>query len=372
MRRVLVVSIVFLLALGAQARQLAPLDVEHDFQLLRPTVFNSEAYRLWAETHKFGGWRETGGEGAREVIIQEKGGYALHTASIVRSGATWIWTGSADFDSKEVLKSRDNALLKAREVTKLPFESLVVQPYVVSVNAADGPRFSLGWEVSGRFSRLAPHLIIDEAGGVINVQPSNPNVDGGGCGAAFDDELSEDVLHHLSIFRAAALAAAGNAINTDDVARAVAQMLSLNMQPNSGGGRQEQTWPDTAIVNAKGVMEGVCDEYAVMAVTFLRALGIRASLKFATITRNNESFSHAFVEYRSTNGLAKHLDAMFGVVDDKARYRSSGERVTVCDADRPDDARHSSVLDPIDGFLDPNTDFCLTGFSARPGYSFNP
>jgi hypothetical protein len=114
----------------------------------------------------------------------------------------------------------------------------------------------------------------------------------------------------------------------------------------------------------------------VVAVTYLRALGIPARLKLLSWNDHGKADAHEALEYFD-GATWRHLDSLWGF-NSPGVYRARGMTdVLVMDADQPADSRFTGdsygapdVLD--DGKLHPYSDLVLTPEypgSARPGYS---
>lgn len=139
------------------------------------------------------------------------------------------------------------------------------------------------------------------------------------------------------------------------------------------------TWSDNLVITQNG-WRGICDEWAVVQITLLRALGIPAVMKFLIWqpSGGGDPVGHACVEW-SDNGVWRHMDALWDAFDNRARYRSSGaQNVTIMDATYPLDSRYGGlawgVLDvPGDQKFYPYGDYIINPAypgNQRPGYSF--
>jgi transglutaminase-like putative cysteine protease len=130
---------------------------------------------------------------------------------------------------------------------------------------------------------------------------------------------------------------------------------------------------------------GICDEKAVVLVSYLRAIDIPARMKILRWTRAKKEWAHAVVECL-VNGNIVYLDPTFGKINEPAFYRTAvvdGELPTnlrVVDVDSPDDSRSIAPVngavddsDSTDGRLSTWDDFCYTpnvdGDPARAPYT---
>ena len=125
--------------------------------------------------------------------------------------------------------------------------------------------------------------------------------------------------------------------------------------------------------------KGVCDEWAIAEISYLRSVSIPARVKWLIWTEpTGEVVGHAVLEY-SDGGTWRHMDALWNAFNNPSRYRQSGAKnVTVMDADYPVDSRYSGDAWGVkdvngDNKLHPYQDFILSpGYpgNARPGYSY--
>jgi transglutaminase-like putative cysteine protease len=138
----------------------------------------------------------------------------------------------------------------------------------------------------------------------------------------------------------------------------------------------EFTWRDTLVRDRNG-RRGVCDEYAVVQVSYLRSIRVPARLKHLTWMRNGKLDVHTCVEFMD-QGRWFHMDGLWNTFNNPGIYRARGaSNVRVMDADYPLDSRStrssSGKPDPTgDGLLDPYLDFIISPAypgNARPGYS---
>ncbi|GGK79247.1 transglutaminase-like domain-containing protein [Rufibacter glacialis] len=190
------------------------------------------------------------------------------------------------------------------------------------------------------------------------------------------DWLEENECHHVTTWSSLARQMAGTASTTAD--RAFAIWVSVRQRMVYDGNItniSEFTCSDNLTINQNG-WRGICDEWAVVQITLLRALGIPATLKF--LIWNNGDVGHACLEWND-NGNWRHMDALWNAFDDRAIYRKNGAlNVTVMDGTSPRDSRYGGlawgVLDvPGDQRFYPYGDFIINPTypgNQRPGYSY--
>lgn len=195
------------------------------------------------------------------------------------------------------------------------------------------------------------------------------------------DDLDSNELHHLDLMKAEAVAWTKDATSISDMAKQIwIKVMSLWSYNDKIEKIVAFTHSDRLSRDVYG-RKGVCDEFAVCQVSYLRAVGIPARIKWLTWTKSdNTPAAHACVEYQvGIHWL--HMDALWHAFNNPAEYRQSGgaQNVKVMDADYPLDSRSSS---PQYGYPDPAGDEMLGSYTdfilnpsypgeARPGYSYD-
>jgi transglutaminase-like putative cysteine protease len=192
------------------------------------------------------------------------------------------------------------------------------------------------------------------------------------------DDMADNEVHHLTMFRAEASGWIVGATSVQDkVRRVFDRVQQLYRYDATIQHIAEFTWADNLVRDING-RRGICDEWAVVEISYLRSIGIPARLKFLVWRENGNDEAHAALEY-SDGGTWRQLDALWNAFNDPGIYRRNGATsVTVMDADDPLDSRSTTpawgVPDPTgDGKLYPYGDFVLRPDypgNARPGYSY--
>lgn len=190
------------------------------------------------------------------------------------------------------------------------------------------------------------------------------------------DELEENELHHLNKYRALAVQWTRGANTARDKAFRIWMNTRAKMVYDSGVTNiSDFIWSDELIIDQLG-WRGICDEWAVIQATMLRAVGIPAVVKFLLWPPN---VGHACVEWHD-GSTWRHLDALWSAFDLKSVYRDRGARdVTVMDASFPRDNRSTGPV--FGGVPDPTGDLKLYYWGdyiispnypgqPRPGYSY--
>ncbi|WP_448612149.1 transglutaminase-like domain-containing protein [Geodermatophilus sp. URMC 60] len=204
-------------------------------------------------------------------------------------------------------------------------------------------------------------------------------------GAAGPDWLESNECHHLLEWRDTALQIVGPATSTFDRAFEIFASIGQVMTYNGAiFGISEFTWSDNLAIRQNN-WSGICDEWAVVQVTMLRALGIPAVIKWLVWLNpgTSKAEAHGVVEWLDdgspTSPTWRHMDALWGAFDYRARYRNAGmTQVTVMDASYPLDSRYSGDAWGLPDILGdqkfhPYVDFLINPSypgNARAGYSY--
>lgn len=197
------------------------------------------------------------------------------------------------------------------------------------------------------------------------------------AGPIEDDSLAANELHHPSAFAEEARRVVGNAPTVSAQANAIYVYL-LNRYRYDGNIEEISclTWSDELVRDVLG-RRGICDELAVVAVTYLRALGIRATIKILTWkSREGKPVAHECIEYQDGDTW-KHMDLTYRVLHKPSIYRErdGATSVSVRSATNPRDESSRTpsfgCRDPDgDQRLQPYRDFELGAPRTVSGYSY--
>lgn len=322
--------------------------------------------------------------------------------------STWYDTGYADADSRVVVTSADETsawaaleespteraviesggdrlIPPARLLASVPVDLLALPPKEAAIRAAlsdakadrsalacarprvvfvDGKAAKVDWEIELRDAGEGRH---------------DTGTDRRRLAAPMADDLADNELHSTWQFRQEAEQWTQGPLTIVEKARRIGAMVARTYAYDSGIRHiSEFTWRDTLVRDTNG-RRGICDEYAVVQISYLRSIGIPARMKFLIWQDGaGKGVGHACVEFRDQTAW-HHLDGLWNTFQNPARYRQSGARnVTVMDADYPLDGRSDQpawgVPDPRgDGRLYPYGDFIVSPAypgNGRPGYSF--
>jgi hypothetical protein len=206
------------------------------------------------------------------------------------------------------------------------------------------------------------------------------------CDADTDSSL-ENELHHFQVMKLQAdtWVTGIDPANVEERAKAIsAQVYAFfdyrgNSQERNAftlGDSSLVLWKNAATLKLAETPYGICDEAAVIAITALRSIGIRARMKIvlwddaAGILRR----AHACVEFEKSPNVWMHLDPTYGNINRPDYYRTDlkQKNITVADADCPSVARLGLPDTDGDLLLNPFKDLVLAPSRqgvARPGYS---
>jgi len=355
-----------------------------------PELATSNDFQSWLRKNGGEFWHETmaSDDGHVNIVVQSLDRSQLYAARVKRHTGVEVSNFSsdvvrtADFDlGRDGLTSRRAVLRLASEVTVAEEGVQTVRP-VVDFDE-DPPRLS--WEVevvrsdSLETFAVSPQSEVNRLAAValssfvpLTLQHLGPlNFPG-------NDWLADNELHHPSALREEAMSIAQGATTVFEKAIKVCVHVRDEYTYDSTIRHIGNfTWADL-LVRFQLSRRGICDELAVVQVSFLRALGIPAALKFLRFTFGGEVAAHACLEFLD-NGRWVHMDAYNRVMDQPNIYRSLGwKNITVMDASFPRDNRSTDpawgVTDITgDGKLNSYDDFILSPTfpgERRPGYSY--
>lgn len=182
-----------------------------------------------------------------------------------------------------------------------------------------------------------------------------------------NEALATNEIHHPEAWRALAEEWTKDAVTVHEKAfRIWANVKEKMAYDGTVLGFLRWVWSDKHVIDGF-LWTGVCDEWAVVQVSFLRALGIPAVLKWITFIYQKQPLTHAVVEYFDGQRW-EHMDALWGAIHQRSYYRGRGcSNVLVMDVCCPT-TNGSGRCDPFSEFqLNP-----APPGEERPGYSFAP
>lgn len=352
-----------------------------DLRARHPAVASSETFTTWLKQYGISRWHETFPDKELVTVVVQ----ALKEPNLFAAQLKIPGDGSRrnekmvqalSIDPKE--NNRSNALRAANETIRKDVQQAIhaIRPVVKFLS---GSKYELRWEIELASTDGVEIFEFDAKG----IRPGAkakralrtiPRV----APAAIPDDLSSNELHHPADFLAEATEWTKGATSVQDKAKRIFENMRKNYRYDSTIVDIDHfTWSDLLVRDTNG-RAGICDEWAVVQVTYLRALKIPARLKLILWKEAGVPKAHSALEY-SDGGKWLHLDSLWDAFNDPAVYRVRGNAtdVTVLDADEPLDSR--STVDawgspdlPGDGKLHPYYDFKLAPNipgNARPGYS---
>ena len=349
-----------------------------------PEIVASDTFSIWTDDHSFHRWHETAPDDNDNVnvIVQSAGGLSVYAAQLARSSngdnISHELNRQAMFSSEEVFAPLNSI---ASRISNLGISALVaIRPSVdFSVERA-----TLSWELEYTVKTSSGIVLQTHhsgSGQSADVAMPEPNT------AVARPKLANDCLasnecHDLARWRETARRFAKGAVSVEQKARKVFYATRRHMRYDGTIRHIEEFTHSDVLTIEKHKWGGVCDEWAVVQITLLRALGIAATLKLITgLFPDNGTLTpstHACVEWRQGSRWC-HMDALWKAFDDRTIYRAQGvTNIKVMDASAPLDRRSSKdawgVKDVTgDQKFHPYEDFVIAPRypgRARPGYSY--
>ena len=372
----------------------------HHYHLLGryPEVAQSDTFIDWEANHHHERWHETrpNDKGELDVVVQSDDGTSVYSAKLQR-------TAPKDATKQELVHQliREHVFSPGDMVTspKLLLASMIAEeskqePEIVAIRpivdlAIKSPTFE--WQIetyehpstkSCKFDdnsdllqykiiKRVPHLLEEgKENGALRQEPN--------------DWLASDDCHHLTNWRSTAEEIIGDKSSAEDKAKEIFYAVREKMSYDGTIRHISKFTHSDNLVIGKYGWKGVCDEFAVVQITLLRAIDIPATLKFISgrFPRNGgrsyERSAHACVEWYDGKRW-RHMDALWNAFDNRARYREKGVRsVKLMDATHPRDRRSTA---PAWGAKDvtgdekfhPYRDFVVSPrypVERRPDYSY--
>ncbi|MCT2407500.1 transglutaminase-like domain-containing protein [Chryseobacterium antibioticum] len=346
-----------------------------------PEIARNEDFIQWNNVHGSQIWHETepDSEGIFDIVIQSPDKndiIAFHLKQIKSQNETGIKSEILEYKTFDLLNSKSNrlfSLIEANRIAKSKKNILAIRPKI------DWTQNEISWEIDLLENQTVEKYISNNNQLIkINTLKLPQKTIPSTTAPAYNDWLEENELHHLNKYRALALQWGSPAITVSDkVFRVFLKTKEKMLYDGNILHIGEFTWADNLVIDQLGY-RGICDEWAVIQITMLRALGIPSVLKFLTFNYNGKPAAHACVEWLD-NGTWKHLDALWDAYDNKSVYRQNGAtNVMVMDANSPKDNVYNGNAWGVpdvngDGKLYPYGDFIINPAypgNQRPGYSY--
>lgn len=346
-----------------------------------PEIVKNKSFQTWLKTHAVGPWYESVPVNSiSQVVIQDPHGENIFAARIKESNKSVLQTTTVNLVTYKATRMQTFS-----NFTKSNADKPIVALRPIVSFLADG-KINLLWEIdAGKKEKLEVfrtdgekfNKTYDKATKLpLNLKSTNL-IPPAAEPPPPPDETGDNELHHLAAFGLEAHGWIAGATTVEEKARRIFNRVNAAYTYNSTILHiSEFTWADYLTRDANG-RAGICDEWAVAEISYLRSVGIPARLKFLIWKMGAEIQGHAAVEYLD-GGTWKHMDALWRAFNNPAIYRQNGATsVTVMDADYPLDSRYTGSAWGIpdvsgDAKLYPYGDFIIAPAypgNSRPGYS---
>ena len=370
-----------------------PFDALTDLGRRHPELRADDSFRSF-DDGKIARWVERRDVTTREWVLHvyraDGAQFAAQLTAVVRGAQEVV--DKHVFTAQDVQTSRARVTNNLREKLGLP----VIEPRsAVAYGTKANGAWDLEWEV------VVPgtpdkRVRIDIKGNVIDLPDGGRGAALGEArgaataaaakaakAAAVDDDAADNDLHHPLIYKSRPSTVASQ--QEPEFFEKV--QLTLDAISNDvGAGNTDLnshvfTLADL-VTEQRQVAE--CDELAVLFVTYMRALGFKAHLRYITYTNNGIPGAHAFAEVKAPPPLNRwvHVDPMYKVVDVPSTYACS-EKKQLWEVGLPDDSKSSADVfadsdtaqaNPVhdvnnDGMFSPWNDFYLLNKIALGKYN---
>lgn len=380
LRSIFLLSFAMLAAALAPAAETVPLDLVADLTYLHKEVIDDPAFQQWRAArgaNAIGRWRETlPAGGFQYVIVQQSGPETSSDVFLMRvkiqPDGTKVPAGVAQLAATTVSSTYDAAV--SRLASSLGITSIKPAESMLSANPSvpSGPD-ALLWVLTTAGTSRRIFNVQPAIAGIAAVAPialPTPPL-AHACTPGVDDALSSNELHHPTdrAILDYVLSVVADPRDVHDSARRLCAAVHHDIAWGTPALADVFTDND---LRTREYGVGACDEKAVLLVTYLRAIGIPARVKFLRWKHpDGKELAHACAEYEA-KGVAYHIDPTRNIVDRPETYRevevdgAVPDHIHVVDVDWPDDSRLSDNISaqipdrPGDGRLNPWGDFCYS------------
>jgi transglutaminase-like putative cysteine protease len=339
---------------NAQQPQPPAPDFAADLRGRHPEIDVRPDYRGWFEGVRVGPWYETrmDADRRRTVVVQSEAGHKVFAAQVVMT-ATPTVQRTALVDLTALRQTRSEAIQMTAGRWATP--RLRAARPVVEFRPDGTWTFSWEFEVNTG-ARIETYRLQDKVLQLKSVRdpelrrmnPPAPRTAArtmtSAAATAADpiapDDLADNELHTLSLLAAEANGWTQGAATAQDKAFRIFRMVDDTYSYDATIAEiRNLTWADELTRDRNG-RAGICDELAVVAVTYLRAIGIPARLKLMRwIDATGNGDSHEALEYYEDTAW-RHMDIAFHTFNDPGIYRQNGlKQVMVMDVMQPLDSR---------------------------------
>lgn len=319
-----------------------------------PEVLKRPEYRKWLASNPVEGWRETPCVDERQQIIVI-GQDENHVLMIQIADCRRAMRGTVVWIVPQIVTGEDTkaAALQAFRNQHPPFAGspeLYAQPDA-TFDAQGVP--TLHWQVisDDGHQRIQVDYLHGEPGPARMFdlpERFRPPLMRAARVAPLDaEDLAKNGLHNLDAFRNEARKVDDPAKKIPARARRIYDLVHSTYRYNSSVPYTRNFILSDEITRDKNAREGVCGEFAVVTVSYLRAVGIAAHLVFLTWQEHGGPVSHAIAEFQDENGIWHAMDTLIAF-DEPGIYsgRYGVDEVLATLPSHPDDSRSSA---PVDG-----------------------
>jgi transglutaminase-like putative cysteine protease len=324
-----------------------------------PEVLDRAEYRKWLAFNPVEGWRETPCVDERQQIVVT-GRDEDHVLMIEIVDCQRAMRGTVRWIVPTIVTGQDTkaVALQAFREQHVPFAGsaeLYAQPDV-TFDAAGIP--TLHWQVIADDG--SQRIRVDFQRGVpistrtfdLPKQFRPPLARTERVAPLDAEDLAENGLHHPGAFLIEARQVDDPKKSILERARLINDLVRSKYQYNSSVPHVRDFILSDLITRDKNAREGVCGEFAVVEVSYLRALGIAAHLVFLS-WQEHGLVSHAAVEFQDEHGIWHAMDALSAFDEPWAYARRYGVGdVLATLPSHPDDSRSSTSVNTTPDVLD--------------------
>lgn len=325
------------------------MDFNYSIHLVgrHPEIVNDHEFQTWNRKHGSQVWHETHPDknGIYSVIIQSLDRSDIIAFRVMQQPEVKeqqdLLSQIIDVKVFDLIQKKASKTY-ALELARLHFAKenvLSVRPVVYWGNK------TLSWEIEVNEGNEIKRFLTDNLKSLTPDDSFQIAIEEKSSFAKFlnNDWLEENELHHLNKYYSTALDWANGGNTVSDKAFRIWLKVRQKLAYDANITHIEEfTWADNLVIDTLGY-RGICDEWAIIQITMLRALGIPAVMKFMIFNYNGKQAGHACLEW-SDNGNWKHMDALWSAFDNRAVYRQNGcSNVTLMDANFPRDNRYNGT-----------------------------
>lgn len=335
-----------------------------------PDLVRRAAYKEWRAENEVGAWHETKCiEDHRQVIIQATAQANRLFVAEIQQCASALRSKVRRAEALDVSGTTESkeAAMTAFSGDQPPDSGTLraVQPVV----SLDPPRTKVSWEFDFMTPKQRLRILFRDGKKIkttpVPATPARTPAESADIKLLDAPDLASNELHHNAKFREDALKWTEGATSIRDKARRIYFGVKGSYTYDTGeDGIKEFTWSDL-LVRDDNDHSGVCDEWAIVQISYLRSLGIPARMILLKWKRGQIPGAHAALEFQDEQLQWHHMDALWGFDEPSVYHKDFDvDEVKVLLAANPDDSRSTVDIKgkqdlPGDGKLNPFGDFEL-------------